>query len=228
MNINPLLNVQLPLFVYGESTENYAEVLPVVWNAVECLVSPEPITRQLGIDSILELGVQKSSPLVAYMIAMRLGDTDINIRRRVIYIVADIISWEPGVRQVPDIVRKPVTYFLHDMGDEIVFGLLEVSVMEPQADKPISQILNSCPLGGKFLGNVLNEWKNPLAIREKAIYFIGEVGYMEMLPILERLLDRLEARQNGQYSMSFAPSSSRADEEIIRDLRIAINRMSAH
>jgi hypothetical protein len=228
MNIDPILNVQLPLFVYGEPTENILEVLPVVWNAVECLVSPESITRQHGIDAILELGAQKVSPLVAYMVATSLGDKDIFIRRRVVYILAELISWEPEVKQVPDIVRKSVTYYLHDMGEGIVFGLLEVAVMDPEADKPINNILNACPFAGKYLGNVLTEWKNPLAIRQKAIYFVGMVGYMEMLPVLERLLDRLEARQNDQYSMSFAPPSTRSDEDIILYLRIAINQMSAH
>ena len=56
MNFNTIPNVQLPLFVYGEPTENIAEVLPVVWNATECLASPDAITRQHGIDAILELG----------------------------------------------------------------------------------------------------------------------------------------------------------------------------
>jgi hypothetical protein len=228
MNINPLLNIQLPLFVYGEPPENIAEVLPVVWNAVECLVSPEPVTRLYGLDAIVELGAQKVSPLVAYMMAVCLGDKEINIRRRVIYILADLISWEPGIKQVPDTVRKSVIYYLHDMGEQIVFGLLEVSVMYPEADKSIYNILNACPFAGKFLGNILTEWKNSLTIRQKAIYFVGIVGYMEMLPVLERLLDRAEARQNGQYSMSFAPSSTRSDEDIMPYLRIAINTMSAH
>jgi hypothetical protein len=114
------------------------------------------------------------------------------------------------------------------MSEETVFGLLEVAVIDPEAQKPIYFILNACPMAGKYLGNILSEWKNPLMVRQKAIYFIGTVGYMEMLPVLERLLDRLEARQNGQYSMSFAPSSTRSDEDILPYLRNAIIQMSAH
>ena len=226
MNINTIPNVQLPLFVYGEPTENLTDLLPVVWNATECLASADSITRQHGIDAILELGAQKVSPLVAYMIATRLGDPDIYIRRRAIYILADLITWEPGNSQEVDNIRRSVTNFLHDIGEETIFGILEVAVMDPQTEKPIYNLLNACPSAGKYLGNVLAEWKNPLAIRQKAIHFVGLVGYLEVLPVLERLLDRLEARQNEQYTMSFAASSIRSDEDIMPYLRIAIDKMN--
>ncbi len=228
MNINTLPTVQLPLFVYGEPTKSILEMLPVVWNATECLASADAITRQHGIDAILELGAQKASPLVAFMIATRLGDQNIYIRRRVIYILADLISWEPGDNPAADAIRKSVTNYLHDIGEETIFGILEVAVMDPQAEKPIYALLNACPIAGRFLGNLLTEWKNPLPIRQKAIYFVGLVGYMEVLPVLERLLDRLEARQNGQYTMAFVPASARSDEDIMPYLRIAIDQMSAH
>jgi hypothetical protein len=228
MNINTIPNVQLPLFVYGEPTENIAEVLPVVWNATECLTSPEAVTRQHGIDAILELGAQKVSSLVAFMIATCLGDRDIYIRRRVIYILADLITWVPGDEQLVNSIRMTVTNYLHSMSEETTFGLMEVAMMDPEAEQPIYHILNACPFAGRYLGNILTEWKNPLLIRQKAIYFVGIVGYMEMLPVLERVLDRLEARQSRQYSMSFAPSLNRSDEDIMPYLRIAINQMSGH
>jgi hypothetical protein len=227
MIINTLPNVQLPLFVYGEPTENIAEMLPVVWSATESLAGADAITRQHGIDAILELGAQKVSPLVAFMIATRLGDKDIYIRRRAIYILADLITWVPGDNQMADSIRKSVTNYLHDIGEEIIFGILEVAVMDPQAEKPIYDLLNASPSAGKYLGEVLTEWKHPLAIRQKAIHFVGLVGYMEALPALERLLDRLEARQTGQFAMSFASSSIRSDEDIMPYLRIAIDRMNS-
>jgi hypothetical protein len=228
MTLNTIPNIQLPLFVFGEPTENIVEVLPVVWNATECLASPDVLTRQHGIDAILDLGAQKVSALVAFMLATCLGDKDIYIRRRVLYILADLIAWEAGEPQTMDSIRITVTNYLHNMSEETVFGLLEVTVMDPEAEKAIYRILNVCPFAGRYLGNILTEWKNPLTIRQKAIHFIGMVGYMEMLPVLERLLDRFESRRNGQFSMSFAPSSTRSDEDIIPYLRIAIDQMSAH
>lgn len=226
MNIDPISNIQLPLFVYGEPVENITEVLPVVWNATESLASPDAVTRQRGIDALLELGAQRASPLVAFMIAACLSDRDIYIRRRVIYILADLINREPGIRSTPENIRKTTTNYLHNMREETIFGLLEVAVIDPLAEKSIYHLLNTCPFAGKFLGDILTEWKNPLTIRQKAIHFVGVVGYMEALPVLERLLDRLEARHRGQYAMTFAPASIKSDEDIMPYLRIAIQQLT--
>ncbi len=228
MNINPITNVQLPLFIYGEPSENLTELMPVVWNAAECLTSPDPVARQHGIDTLLELGAQRASSLVAYMIAICLSDPDIYIRRRVTYILADLMARIPGVKPAPEAVRKTVAYYLHGMNREIVSGLLEVAVMDPQAENAIYQLLNACPTAGRCLGDILSEWKNPLPIRQAAIHFVGMVGYMEVLPMLERLLDRLESRQSGQYAMAFASPAMRNDEDIMPYLRIAIEQMSGH
>jgi hypothetical protein len=73
----------------------------------------------------------------------------------------------------------------------------------------------------------LGHWKNPLPIRQKAIYYVGLVGYLEALPALERLFNRLEARQNGQYLMSFAPPSSKTDDDLLPSLRVAIDQLKA-
>jgi HEAT repeat protein len=228
MNFDPISNLQLPLFVYGEPVENIVDVLPSIWNATEALSSPDPIARHHGIDALLELGAQRISPLVAFMIAIGVSDPDIYIRRRVAYILADLINNEPAGRQAPENVRKVVTNYLHNMREETIFSLLEVSVIDPLVEKSIFHLLNACPVAGKYLGDIASQWKNPLPIRQKAIHFVGLVGYLEALPVLERLLNRLEARQNGQYAMAFAPSSIKSsDEDIMPYLRLAINRMSA-
>jgi hypothetical protein len=227
MSINTVSNVQLPLFVDTEPAENSAEVLLLVWSATECLASPDVLTRQHGIDAILDLKAHKVSPLVAFMLATRLGDEDIYIRRRVIYVLGEMVTWKSTISQTMDNIRMTVSHYLHNMSEATIFGLLEVAVLDPGAEQPIYNILNMCPYAGRYLGNVITEWKNPLPIRQKAIQFIGMVGYTEMLPVLQRLLDRLETRQNGQFSMSFAPHLTRSDEDIIPYLRIAINQMSS-
>ena len=228
MNFNPISNLQLPLFIYGEPTANILEVLPAVWSATESLASPDTVTRHHGIDALVELGAQRASPLVAYMVATCLGDVDIYIRRRVIYILADLIINDPVMIPTPEAVHKTVMNYLHNMREEIIFGLLEVAVMDPLVEKPIYHLFNACPYAGRYLGEILSQYKNPLVIRQKAVYYVGLVGFTEVLPMLERLLNRLEARQNGQYAMSFAAHSIKSDDEIIPDLRIAISQLSAH
>jgi hypothetical protein len=226
MNFDPIPSLQLPLFVYGEPVAKIEDLLPTVWSATEALASPDPTTRHHGIDALLELGVQRVSPLVAFMIATCLSDPDIYIRRRVAYILAGMLINEPVVSQTPEIVRKTVSNYLHNMREETIFGLLEVAVIDPLVEKPIYHLLNACPYGGRHLGDILAQWKNPLPIRQKAIYFVGLVGYSEALPVLERILSRLEARQSGQYAMSFAPPTIKSDEDILPGLRIAIQQLS--
>jgi len=227
MNFDPISNVQLPLFVYGQPVENISELIPAVWTATEALASPDAVVRQHGIDDLLDLGAQRASPLVAFMIATCLSDQDIYIRRRVVYILADLINNESALIQTPENIRKTVTSYLHNMRQETIFGILEVAVIDTLAEKSIYHLLNACPFAGKYLGDILTEWKNPLAIRQRAIHFVGLVGYMESLPVMERLLDRMEARQNGQYSMSFVPPSVKSDEDIMPYLRIAIQKLTS-
>jgi hypothetical protein len=221
----PLL--QLPLFDYGETVTSIVELFPTVWQATELLTYPETTSRQQGIDLILELGAQKVSPLVAYMIATCISDTDIFIRRRAVIILGELVAKDPVGKQIPDIVRKVLQNYLHNMSEAMVYGLLEVAAADEQIEKPIFHLFNACPYVGKYLGEILNQWKNPLPIRQKAIYYIGLVGYLDALPTLERLYNRLESRQNGQYSMSFAAQTTPSDMDLLPHLRIAINRLAA-
>lgn len=228
MNFNPISSLQLPLFVYGEPTANIEEILPAVWNATEALAATDAVTRHHGIDSLVELGAQRASPLVAYMIATCINDPDVYIRRRVTYILADLIMFDPATSQTPDNVRKTVTNYLHNMREDTIFGLLEVAIMDPLVEKYIYHLLDACPYAGKYLGDILSQYKNPLYIREKAIYYIGMVGFTEALPVLERLLNRLEARTNGQYAMPFAPAPMKSDDDLIPSLRIAVHHLRSH
>jgi hypothetical protein len=226
METEPINFLQLPLFIYGESVTNIVEVFPAVWKSTESLTSPDVITRQRGIDNLIEIGAQKVSPLVAYMIAICVSDPDLFIRRRVTFILADLIATTASPMQTPDEVRKVVFNYLHNMREATVYGLLEVSVADQHADEAIFHLLNACPYAGKYLGEILSDWKNPLQIRQKAIYFVGLVGYLETLPALERLFNRLEARQNGQYLMEFAPQSIKSDTDLLPYLRVAIDQLN--
>jgi hypothetical protein len=227
MDQTPIPILQLPLFNYGESVTNVVELFPAVWQATENLTAPDPTARQHGLDILLELGAQKVSNLVAYMIATCLNDPDISIRQQVAIVLADLLVIDKSGNQAPDEVRKVVVNYLHNTNEAMVYGLLEAVLGNEQVEKSIYHIFNACPYIGRYLGDILNQWKNPLPIRQKAIYYVGLVGYLEALTIMERLFNRLEARQNGQYLMSFAPPSSKTDDELLPYLRVAIDRLRA-
>jgi len=226
MDTEPIPLLQLPLFVYGESITEVVELFPAVWKATEAVTSPDSTIKHRGMDALLDVGAQRVSPLVAYMIATCLNDPDIFIRRRVMYILADILVGEQNGRRALDEVRKVVTHILSRMNEITILGLLEVSVADEQSDRAIFQLLNMCPYAGKHLGEIVSQWKHQVPIRQKAVYFIGMVGYLEALPILEKIYNRLEARQNGQYLMEFAPASTKSDDALLPYLRIAITQLT--
>jgi hypothetical protein len=226
-DIEPVPILQPPLFVYGEQATNLDELYPAVWNATEALASPDRVTRQHGIDAILDVGAQNVSPLVAYMLATCVNDPDIYIRRRIVLILADLLLFDPIGRPAIENIRKTVSNYLHKMQEETITGILEVAVMDEQADQAIFYLFNACPYAGKYLADIFAQWKNSLPIRQKAVQFIARVGYLEALPVLERMLNRLEARQSEQYLMPFVPASASHDSDILPDLRIAIDQLSA-
>lgn len=227
METEPISILQLPLFAYGETITNVVELFPAVWKATEALTSPDVSTRQGGIDALVEVGAQRVSPLVAYMIATCLYDVDINIRKKVVQVLADLIVRNAHGQQPPNEVKGVISHYLHNMREETIYGLLEVSVADSDTDRYIYHLLNACPYGGKYLGDILMQWKNPLPIRQKAILFIGLVGYLEAKTMLERLFNRLEARQNGQYLMDFAPPTSKTDNDLLPYLQVALNQLNA-
>jgi HEAT repeat protein len=228
MNFDPIPNLQIPLFVYGEPSADIHEVLPAVWAATEALASPDSVTRHHGLDALVELGVQRASPLVAYMIATCLNDPDVYIRRRVVYILADLLIKDPVVSPTPEQIRKTVMNYLHNMDEKTIYGLLEVALMDPHVEKSIYHLFNACPQAGIHLGEILSHYKYASPIRQRAIYYVGLVGFTEALPALERLLSRLTARSNEQYSMSFASASDKLEDDITPTLRIAIQQLSTH
>ncbi len=227
MDTNPVPTIQLPLFVYGEPVKNIIELFPAVWTAAELLTSTDAINRQRGIDTLLEMGAQKISPLVAYLITTCINDPDLFLRRRVAFILAELITPESNGKQIPDEVRATVMNHLHNMSEATVCGLLDVAVTDPRADQAIYHLFNACPYAGKYLGDILAQWKNPMVLRQQAVYFIGMVGYLEALPVLERMRNRAEARQNGQYAMSFAPPALSSDDDLLPYLHIAIKQLNA-
>ncbi len=82
MDYDPLLVKidQPPLFDLGDLSSGAVELFPAVWNAVEALVNQEPSIRQAGILQIVQLDAARLSPVVAYLVASRITDPDLEVR----------------------------------------------------------------------------------------------------------------------------------------------------
>ena len=219
--------IQPALFEFGNATHGAVELFPAVWAATEALFSPELLIRQQGLERLVELGAARLSPLVAAVLAARLAEPDLELRRQIAYTLGDILTVDEHGRAAPDAVRNYLVNILGQIRQQSIFALLEISISDPMAEATIARLLNACPYAGSFLADILTERKMPLAVRRAATHFIGLVGYLEAIPTLERTLVRLEARVTGQQVMPFVPPGQPDETDLLPELRQALENLRA-
>ena len=227
MDLLPTQTYQPPLFEFGETTSGAVELFPAVWGAAEALAAPETHLRHQGLDRLMEIGAPRLSPLIAYLLATRLTDPDLKMRTRIVYVLGELLMPDVRGSAAPEPVRHYLAAVLSQMRIRSIFGLLEVAVHDPKAERAIARLLNTCPNAGRHLADILAERKNPLPVRCKATHFIGLVGYLDALPTLERLHQRLEARLAGQQAMPFASPVTPEDSELLPVLRQTVVSLKA-
>lgn len=207
--------VQPTLFDAWETSTGALELFPAVWNAAQNLAHPEAKVRKIALENLVEMGAPRLSPLVAYLIATRLQDPDMDIRLQVVKILGELLVPDNQGRSADYLVRHYVASYLSQMRTRHVYSLLQVADHAGDVDGVIARILNSCAYAGDHLADIFTDRTNPLSIRMKAVSLTGQVGYLDALPDLERLEARLESRLNGQQSMPFAPSSSTEEVDLL-------------
>lgn len=219
MDIDPLVVnlVQPALFDLGEPSSGTLELFPAVWGAAESLTYSDANARRAAMDRLDEMGAPRLSPLVAYMIATRLQDSDMAVRLRAIRIIGEVIAGgmsftKENLRHASEAVRSHLTAHLAQMRTRQIYALLQASEADPGCEAYVTAILKACCFAGAHLGNILADRRVALQIRKQAAHYISRVGYLDVLPVLERLAGRLEGRVNGQQAMPFA--SPGKDDEI--------------
>jgi hypothetical protein len=218
---------QPALFEHPGASTGEVELFPAVWSAAEGLANPEVKARMEALSQLAEMNAQRLSPLLAYLIATRLADPDLEMRHQVVMVLGELFKPDQDGRTVDDKVSQYLTTYLSQMRTRLVFSLLQVAEKYTNADENIARLLNACPFAGEHLVEIFNDRSNAQSIRKKAIYFVGLVGYLDGIPALERLDTRLEARLNGQQAMSFAQSSSADEEELLPIIRQALTSLRA-
>jgi hypothetical protein len=219
---------QLKLFEISDSSPGVVELFPAVWSALECLVAPDVSSRRKAVEYLGKNKAARISPLVAYMVSSRLGDSDLDIRAQAISILADALNPDEQGKYAPVEVRQCVESNLCEMRTRTIYGLLLVLGRYPDLLQEISRLLNSCPFAGTHLADIATSRKAPTDIRSKALQLIATVGYLDAQPALERMLVRLESRLNGQQSMPFASPPGFDDTNLLPDLKKAIAALDSN
>lgn len=202
------------------------EYLPALWQAAEALTAPDLDTRRGGLGHIVEYAVASDSPLIAYILATRIIEPDIELRTRIVKILggASTALQEQSIKE-PAFSNLPA--YLAQMRTRQIFSLLEVVEYDPSAEEAVTALLSLCSFAGVHLGEILSERRHPIKIRELAAFFIGQIGYVDALPALERLVNRIESRMNGKNGAYDRSLNEINDIVLLSPIKNSINKLHA-
>jgi hypothetical protein len=146
--------------------------------------------------------------MIAYLVATRVFDPDLELRCKVIDVLGKILSPKETGKLAPPAVRLHLKEYCSQMGYRGFYRILEVVSIYPETESKAAAFLNLCSQSGEMLIRIMNDRKAAFEIRRQAIILIGRVGFLEAIPALEKFETRLESRLNGQRSMPFAPPTT--------------------
>lgn len=219
----------LPTLFQGEpSTLEDVDRLPQVWRELEDLTSPDNHTREEGLSNLVARDAHRRSPLVAYVLATRLTDPDLHLRYRAVQALGEVLNLRDGDDPTPELVRHHLQGFISHMRKRQIFALLQVAEQFGAAEESVASILNLCSFGGAALSEIINDRKAPLPVRQKAIFFSGQVGFVDTIPALERLMYRLQSGHEDQTHMDFVDSPGREGEgDLLIYARAALDKLQS-
>ncbi len=203
----------LDMFVFTDESFGSAELFPEVWQGLEMLISDRLEERTRGFDVIEASSALGLSPVVAYVAATRLQDPDLALRFRVVQALGGLLRPEEKDSVTPKSVRQAIKQHMMMQRRRGIWCLLQVSGKFMVSEPNVKALLALNPFAGKILAGIMSDRKAPLDIRHQAIVFAGQVGFCDTIPTIERLVERMESRANGQSSMSFVKSHPKVKGE---------------
>lgn len=209
------------LFDVSDPSPATLELFPEIWQATEALVSPQVEHRRAALDRLLELDAPRFSPLVAYVLATRLIDPDLELRQRVVSALGEVYALQEN-RSTADSVRQYIRGYLLQLSRRGLLPILEVAHVYPGTESAIAGLLNASPQVGDLLSEVITDRKIDLELRRQAIHFIAKVGYLQAIPALERLQERIEMRLHGQKTMPFASAYESDESNLLSAVQAAL------
>ena len=212
-------STQPQLFSWTTTRVGAVELFPAVWSAAEAITSPEVEIRLDGLTRLTELNAVYLSPLVAYLVATRLVDPDLTVRAKVIQMLGDFLRPQLIDQDVPEEVYLHVSAYLSQIRGRQVLFILQAYEYDRKIERQVVATLKECSQAGEYLAAILSDRQAPLEIRKLAAYLIGEIGYLDAISSLEKLISRLEARAEGQQWLPFYLREESEDYQLLPDVR---------
>ena len=170
------------------------DLISVIWEAAEGLSSPDLLKRVAGFERLVEYDAVRQLPLITYLLITRLSEPDIELRTRIVKTLGSLASASLSPSGPSESVYQTMISHLSELRNRDVFSLLQVAEYDKSAEGYVADLLSLNSFAGGHLSQILSNRSAPTEIRRQAVYYIGLIGYLEALPVLERLASRLESR----------------------------------
>jgi hypothetical protein len=181
-----------------QSRVSVPENLTDIWFAAELLISPELLERKKGFERLIELDAIKQNPIIIYLLASNLSEPDFSLRAFIVRVLSGLLDDIKTSKSPQKDPRFILTNYLSQISTEEVYSLLELAEVDPPSREYVVQLLCSCACAGDQLRKFVMDRECAINMRLIALEIIGKVGYLEVLPDLERLAKRLENRVNAE------------------------------
>jgi hypothetical protein len=156
------------------------------------------------------------------MLATRLLDSEKKFRLRIITALGNLLSTDDISPQASKEVVQSLRNHLSKMRQRNIYGLLEIAEDYPSSISDVVALLKPCSHAGGTLADIFSDRKIPIEIRRQAIKLSGIVGYLDVIPSMERLAGRLETRTSGQRTMPFVPPEDRNEKSLLPTIQTAL------
>lgn len=201
------------------------EMRETLWVTLEALCHVEKGIRAEALSVLQSLDDLPASMLVLHQLLMVLRDTQLENRQQALQLVAMQVVRADWDLQSQLAVREACANWLKKASLEDVSLLLECSLERKGLRGDVLRILNLHASVRLALEEIIVLRSKGLGLRQEAVYCIGRLGFVDSIPVLRKLLQRLEARQQGQRSMPFAATEIAEEAGLAPEVRHTISRL---
>jgi hypothetical protein len=219
-------STQSTFYIFEEPTSTgTVELFPAVWTALENITDVDQTVRMEALEYLLGNNTARFSPLVAYIFCTMLSDPNKDLRAKIVQTLGEVLLPDAEGQHTPEEVRRHLVHHLSKMRRRPIYSILQTVVDNPGLVKHVHLIMNACPYAGNHLADILGDRGVEISVRKMAAYYIGDVGFMDAVSALTRLLDKLTARFEGQKVMPFAPPSVTGETALLPYIRDALSAL---
>ena len=198
-----------------------------IWIAAENLVSAMPLEREQALDFLRDKGIFRSSPLVAYLLATRAIDEDLEVRYHSIQVLGELLDFEDSSEMgLTDLALKHVHGFFAQIGKDQMIRLLEVRESYLAAEDALLNILKISSYAGDILSGIVNDRKIPASIRQAAIFLGGEAGFLELVPVFQNMVQKIE-KSRVRTGRNLAEKLLKEEDVIYSSAVVALRKLTS-